>query len=286
MIKANSSEKNQFAYWAQTIKTSDLVGKKLTASVSIKYNDVDESGVALVIRGDNTETPQGSAEVFGTTQHKIIKTGSGDWQTLEVSINNVPDDIKSITVYMLLAAQNGSVYFDDLSLVSEIGQGQTYTLQNTNFEIGNSYPEFWWHGATNRNLFNIELVNDVFHSSSQSVKISANNSANEFSFWAQTIQADELIGKSINIDIKIKSENISGEGIAIAIRGDDTITPRNGAEIFSTTQNNVKIDGTFDWTTYSVSMDTIPEDIKSITIYLIYLRNTSGTVYFDDINLN
>ncbi|MCP5062295.1 MAG: hypothetical protein GY936_07525, partial [Ignavibacteriae bacterium] len=84
----------------------------------------------------------------------------------------------------------------------------------------------------------------------------------------------------------VKSENISGEGIAIAIRCDDTITPRNVAELFSTTQNNVKIEGTFDWSTYSVSMDTIPEDIKSITIYLIYLRNTSGTVYFDDINLN
>jgi len=198
----------------------------------------------------------------------------------------VPENIKSITVYMLLVAQNGSVYFDDLSLVSDIGQGPTYSLQNTNFEIGNSYPEFWWQGATNRNLFNIELVNDVFHSSSKSVKIRSNNSANEFSFWAQTIQADELIGKSINVDIKVKSENISGEGIAIAIRGDDTITPRNGAEIFSTTQNNVKIDGTFDWTTYSVSIDSIPENIKSITIYLIYLRNTSGTVYFDDINLN
>ncbi|MCP5064543.1 MAG: hypothetical protein GY936_19070 [Ignavibacteriae bacterium] len=129
MIEANSGEKDQFAYWAQTIKTSDLVGKKLTASVSIKYNDVDESGVALVIRGDNTETPQGSAEVFGTTQYKVIKTGSGDWQTLEVSINIVPENIKSITVYMLLAAQNGSVYFDDLSLVSDIGQGPTYALK-------------------------------------------------------------------------------------------------------------------------------------------------------------
>ncbi len=285
-ISAESAGSGQFAYWGQIISATELIGKKLIASVSIKYNDVNGDGVILAIRGDDDTNPSGSAEVFNTTQRKIVKTGSSDWQTLEVSLDNVPDNIKSITVYMILSSSEGTVYFDDLSLTSTEAAEPSYTLQNTDFETGNSYPDNWWQGATNYNSFQISYVDNVSHSSSHSAKISSSGSGSEFSFWAQTILADQLVGKSAELKVNIKAENISGDGIAIAIRGDDTQNPRNRAEIFSTTQGDQQISGTFDWKSFSVDIDVIPENIKSITIYLIYLPNTSGTIYFDDVSLN
>jgi len=284
-ISAESAESGQFAYWAQTITAVDLIGKKLIASVSIKYNNVSNDGVVLVIRGDNSEKPSGSAEVFSTTQHKISKIGSSDWQTLEVSLDNVPNNIKSITIYMLLSSPTGTVYFDDLGLTSTKAAEPNYALQNTDFETGSSYPENWWQGATNSNSFQISYVDDVSHSSSHSAKITSKGSDSEFSFWAQTILADQFVGKSAELKVNMKAENILGDGIAIAIRGDDTESPRNIAEIFSTTQGDQQISGTFDWKSFSVNTDKIPENIKSITIYLIYLPNTSGTIYFDDVSL-
>ena len=241
MVQSNGAEEKKFAYWAQTLKLPDVASKKLTASVSIKFSDVNGSGVALAVRGDDTEAPSGAAEVFTSTQGRIVKTGSGDWQTLEVSLDDISDDIKSITIYMLLSSQNGTVYFDDLSLTSEEGHGPSYTLQNTSFESGSSYPYFWWDGATKRSNFNLELVSTKFLSSTHSVKISSDNSSNEFSFWAQTFNADKVIGKSLQLYVNIRAEEITGEGIAIAIRGDDRDGNKISAEIFSTTQNKEKI---------------------------------------------
>jgi hypothetical protein len=282
-VSAESPESGQFAFWAQTISASDLVGKKLIASVSVKFNDLSGDGVALAIRGDNSDVPSGSAEIFNSTQNKIVKSGSSDWQTLDISLDNVPGEIKSITIYMLLISQTGNVYFDDLSLATTKAAEPSYKLQNTDFETGISYPENWWQGATNYNSFQINYVDNVSLSSSHSTKISSSGSNSNFAFWAQTILADQFVGKSAELKVNLKGQNISGDGIAIAIRGDDTQNPRSMAEIFSTTQGNQQISGTFDWQTYSVNIDAIPENIKSITIYLIYLPNTSGTIYFDDV---
>ena len=45
------------------------------------------------------------------------------------------------------------------------------------------------------------------------------------------------------------------------------------------------ITGTFDWKEQSIKMTKVGENIKSLTVYLVYLPNTTGEVYFDDISL-
>lgn len=46
------------------------------------------------------------------------------------------------------------------------------------------------------------------------------------------------------------------------------------------------IEGTTDWTTYSLELDEpVGVDMTSITVYLLLLPDTSGTVYFDDASL-
>ncbi|MCB0753493.1 MAG: hypothetical protein KDC52_18620, partial [Ignavibacteriae bacterium] len=286
-ITALTAHQGQFAYWAQTLSAENLTSNKLVASIVIKYNNITSDGIAFAIRGDNTATPTGSGEVFNSTQNKIKLTGTSDWQTIEISLDNVPADVKSITIYMLIASPTGSVYFDDLNLATTeaVITEPNYSLKNTDFETGISYPENWWYGATNRQLFNINYVSDVSLSANHSVEISSNASKEEFAFWAQTILADQFIGKQAELKVNLKAENITGDGIAIAVRGDDSATPEGYGEIFFTSQKQQLISGTFDWKTFTVKTDNIPDYIKSITIYLVYLPNTSGNIYFDNVSL-
>ena len=80
----------------------------------------------------------------------------------------------------------------------------------------------------------------------------------------------------------MKVAGIEGEGIALAIRADDTSLENGEAEGFATTRSLALIEGTRDWSTYSVQISGLASTVDQITVYLMYLPNTSGTVYFDD----
>jgi hypothetical protein len=94
-----------------------------------------------------------------------------------------------------------------------------------------------------------------------------------------------LLDKNITLNVYIKAVGLLGQGVFIAIRGDDAATPTGNAEAFVTTQGHQQINGSFDWKNFIVTMDKVPANIKSLTFYLIYSSNTSGTVYFDDVSL-
>ena len=57
------------------------------------------------------------------------------------------------------------------------------------------------------------------------------------------------------------------------------------ADIFASTGGTVEIKGTKDWTSYTVTSPDIPHGISKINVYLILVKSTIGTVYFDDISL-
>ena len=94
-----------------------------------------------------------------------------------------------------------------------------------------------------------------------------------------------MIGKKITLNMNVKAVNLDGQGVYIAIRGDNTAIPSGAGEVFATTQGNEQISGTFDWKKFNVTLDNVPSDIKSLTFYLIYGAKTSGSVYFDDLSL-
>jgi hypothetical protein len=86
--------------------------------------------------------------------------------------------------------------------------------------------------------------------------------------------------------LKVKAKgNLTGQGISIAIRGDDANSVNGYAKQFATTQGTSPISGTFNWTEYSVKLNNVDASLESITIYVIFLNNTFGDVYFDDISL-
>lgn len=92
------------------------------------------------------------------------------------------------------------------------------------------------------------------------------------------------IGKSLSLSVRIKGQ-LEGEGVSIVIRGDDSPLADGSREQFATTQGNSPIGGAFNWTKFSIGLGTVEPNIQSITVFLVYLPNTTGNVYFDDVSL-
>jgi len=157
-------------------------------------------------------------------------------------------------------------------------------LVNTDMEAGAASPNRWWDLA--QTVYTTEWTTEEASSGTRSLKMSASQSdATNFAFWAQTYVGAIPVGKDVVLAVKVKCKNVTGEGISIAIRGDKA-SPLNGyAAQFSTTQDKISITGDFDWTTYQVRLNEIQSDIKSLTIYFVFLDNTVGDAYFDDASL-
>ncbi len=157
-------------------------------------------------------------------------------------------------------------------------------LSNGNLEIGSGTPNGWFRSAPCSNTSMLWTEEEAF-SPRKSLKMSNPTLESEcFSFWGQTLNTDIPTGKSLTLRVRIKGQ-LEGDGISIAIRGDDTPTVSGSGEQFATTQGTSPISGTFNWTAYSLSLGTVEPTIQSLTVYLVYLPNTTGNVYFDDVSL-
>lgn len=154
-------------------------------------------------------------------------------------------------------------------------------LVNPNVESGNINPNLWG-SAGSGGVINHEWSSSEAYSPTRSLKISNDVSdADNFWYWYQLYEGVMPKGKDLVLNVKIKGKNITGKGISIAIRAD---RPSNTSQ-FSTTEGKQLISGTFDWTEYTVRLNSVADDANKIFVFLIYLPENTGEVYFDDINL-
>jgi hypothetical protein len=153
-------------------------------------------------------------------------------------------------------------------------------LVNTDMEAGATSPNDWWD--MEQTGYTTEWTTEEANSGSRSLKISAIElEATNFAFWTQSYVGAIPVGEDVVLSVKVKCKNISGEGVSIVIRGDTA----NGQGQFISTEGRTPITGDFDWTTFDLRLDEIQGDIKSIIVFLVFLPNTVGTVYFDDATL-
>jgi hypothetical protein len=159
-------------------------------------------------------------------------------------------------------------------------------LANGNVESGLGVPNAWVQAPT-QTEFTLAWTDQESSSPENSLLISRNTlNITEFSYWCQTIYDNIPIGKTVTLKVKIKG-NLTGDGVSIAIRGDDESAPVQfvTTEYFPKNPGSFNITGTFDWKEYSIQLPKIDTSVKSLLVYLIYLPNTTGNVYFDDISL-
>ena len=158
-------------------------------------------------------------------------------------------------------------------------------LKNGDVEIGSIAPNNWWNNNNGSDVFLLNWSDQQSFSGSKSLRTSAQTpDPDNFAIWAQTISTDLPTGMDITLRAKIKGD-LTGDGVSIVIRGDDTVEPSGRAEQFATSQQTSNISGDFEWSEYSIKLADIDDGIKSLTVYLIFLENTTGEVYFDDISL-
>ncbi len=163
-------------------------------------------------------------------------------------------------------------------------------LSNGDFEQGSSYPTDWWNADTSilGHHYLREWTTEEAASGTHSVLITGPDTlADTFAYWGTSIGADRSGGSArrptgLVLDVAIKLEGVTGEGVSIVIRGDDA----DGEVVaFETSQGVQQIDGTADWATYSITLEGLPDSTATILVYLLMLPNTVGTVYFDQASL-
>ena len=147
-------------------------------------------------------------------------------------------------------------------------------------EEGNQSPFSWFkHNGS----YQSEWIDSLSFDGTKSLMLTSNNDVGEFGYWGQTISKNIPYGKKLRFSCQIKLVGVAGEGVSIALRGDND----TAGVFFHTTQGNDYIAGNEDWRKYSVEMPSagIPDDVTQIFVFVILLNNTEGTVYFDDFEL-
>jgi hypothetical protein len=154
---------------------------------------------------------------------------------------------------------------------------------NGNLENGSTSLDGWFTSGSN-SVFNIEWTDTYASSGSKSIMISSDaGDSQQFAYWGEQICDNVRVGKKIVLKVKVKA-NLVGTGVSLALRADDSRTSTSGLE-FVSTQQFKSITGTFDWQEFSVEMSAVPNGTQCLDIFLVYLQNTSGEVYFDDVSL-
>lgn len=153
---------------------------------------------------------------------------------------------------------------------------------NGDMETGATYPIGWGFAPGLVAGHSSYWSTDPVSSGSRSIGISASGPINSFCHWNQYYgNADKnFSGKSLTFSIKVRGIDLKGQGVSIAMRADAP----SGNE-FVSTEGRQLILGSFDWTTYEVSIPVVPDDATGVYIFLIFLPNSTGSVYFDDASL-
>lgn len=170
--------------------------------------------------------------------------------------------------------------------VTGIDAPRVPTLQNGGFEDGDVLPNHWRQDGVGLDGFTLSYDADGAWEGDRCVSSSrARSTPDLYAYWAQTIQVEGSPGGLLELRARIRTE-LSGEGVAMVIRGDNTTGSQGFADAFATTQGAVPISGSAGWAEHSLRLSNpLPSGLESITVYLVYLPNTTGSVSFDAIEL-
>jgi hypothetical protein len=168
-----------------------------------------------------------------------------------------------------------------LSCSKDDDTGQLLNDPSLNLSDGKIFPDSWyyWQNQSKHEFFwsPKETSSRDFYLAIATDSLDAVN----FSYFNQAVFTPLPKGKQLILRARIKAENMAGEGASIAIRCDGP----NGMVAFSSSQDNTKIDGSFEWKEFSVVLDKVPDETNAIQVFLVYLPSTTGKVYFDDVTL-
>ena len=180
------------------------------------------------------------------------------------------------------------LYFSCDNNNDEVNPQLIQILQNSDMELGNlgnTRPQNWQiHSYPEGGQHDFVWTDQVYYSPTRSVMISSSISYDSIGAgWMQVLNYNIPHNQDIKLTVQIKAEELVGDGASIIIRADNTI--QQEMLKFASTEGDIDINGTFDWKEYSIEMDSVPEATNIIYIWLAFLANTTGTVYYDNAEL-
>lgn len=192
--------------------------------------------------------------------------------------------------YLIWIAFTAFLFFgckkEDDEMIVEPAPSVPIVLTNTGIELVDNagIPIDWWYRAGPYDLFTTDTT--AFNGNQSAGLTSSDSTSADFGYWAQSTSENIQSGRKLRLRVNIKTENVIGEGASIVIRGDDAPAPAGNAELFESTEGDIFIGGTHNWKEYRVTLERpISPSIQSITVFVVLLPYTTGTVFFDDVIL-
>ncbi|QJD79922.1 hypothetical protein [Spirosoma rhododendri] len=153
---------------------------------------------------------------------------------------------------------------------------------------------------TKSNGYTIEYSTEAASSPSHSMKVSCNGAYNDstyqliqqfFYLSSATAPAGGRVisiptGGKLTMKVKIKTVNIQGNGISIAIGGNYGSDRKYETAFYTSTEGKTTITGTNDFKEYAITFDSFPANMHSMYALIFFLPNTIGTAYYDDVSLS
>jgi pimeloyl-ACP methyl ester carboxylesterase len=176
----------------------------------------------------------------------------------------------------LLSTAFALLFFSQLFAQNAGGKSAVDNGYNLDFErmaVGDVLPDLWSRFNEAKG-YKCEATTDVRHGGNQSLLIErASDNADPFASVTNVIPA-KYFAKEIEFKAWIKFQNVK-DFMGLLIRIDDA----NHQTIAFKTMANDKINGTKDWTQYSIKL-RIPDDAQ--TIYVASILSGPGTMWTDD----
>ncbi len=145
-----------------------------------------------------------------------------------------------------------------------------------------------WAFFTTQNFFNRSAVTGVRTSQAAatgnfSLSLESTQEFDETLFWR--LRTDEISDipetADIIVEVQIRMQNVQGEGVAIA----GGLDKDNQLLTFASTETNEVLTGTTVFQTQTITIPYFPNTPAVVSIILAFLPNTTGIVFFDDIQV-
>jgi len=154
-------------------------------------------------------------------------------------------------------------------------------IKNGSTEFGNLKPDNWLSYAGG---YITSWDSKESFDGKHSLKIESTDSTSDnIAYWYQSITDSIPFNKKVKLDLLIKLDKITGEGIDLMLRGDD----KDGNFVFSeSSQGITKYLGSSNWKMISLELkQEIPSNVSYLSVILIMSVHTKGSVYYDKISL-
>lgn len=182
------------------------------------------------------------------------------------------------------------------SCKKEDAQPQTIANVLTGGDFETS-PYATWISSVNKNsasqptIYSLDYSIEAASSPTHSIKVSCKAAPNDstYQLFQQVLYTSSTpipTGSKLTLKAKIKTVNIQGNGISIAMGGNKGVNDNYASAFYTESQGKIAITGTNDFKEYTLTFDSFPANTYSFYVLFFFLPKTTGTAYYDDVTLS